>query len=146
MHHGCRKQCHKTRGDKECHYRGQQHLWKHPNSQHLNHWQGAEKSPHEYEAAVHCSIWKKWWKSKGATIPVCTGKTCMSMQQLYLTVNSTTSYSDIQYSKCDIYTFAMAVEKNILICAVYIWCNCILAKMKMHVIHKTNFVSSGYSV
>lgn len=36
----------------------------------------------------------------------------MSMQQLYLTVNSTTSYSDIQYSKCDLYTFAIAVEKK----------------------------------
>ncbi len=35
----------------------------------------------------------------------------MSMQQLYLTVNSTTLYSDIKYSKFDLYTFAMAVEK-----------------------------------
>jgi len=31
--------------------------------------------PNEYEAAVHCSILKKWWKSEGAVLPVCTGKT-----------------------------------------------------------------------
>ncbi len=36
----------------------------------------------------------------------------MSMQQLYLTVKSTKSYSDIQYSKCNLYTFAMAVVKK----------------------------------
>ncbi len=36
----------------------------------------------------------------------------MSMQQLYRTLNSPTSYSDIQYSKYDLYTFAMAVEKK----------------------------------
>ncbi len=57
-------------------------------------------------------IWKKWWKSEGAALPVCPDKTCMSMQQLYLTVKSTKSYSDIQYSKCNLYTFAMAVVKK----------------------------------
>ncbi len=36
----------------------------------------------------------------------------MSMQQLYHTLNSPTSYSDIQCSKYDLYTFAMAVEKK----------------------------------
>ncbi len=30
---------------------------------------------------------EKLWKSEGAALPICTGKTCMSMQQLYLTVN-----------------------------------------------------------
>ena len=59
---------------------------------------------------VHCWC-QKCWKSEGAALPVCTGKTCMRMQQLYLTVNSTTSYSDIQYSKSDLYTFALVVEK-----------------------------------
>ncbi len=40
----------------------------------------------------------------------------MRMQQLYLTVNSTTLYSDVQYSKCDLYT----CRKEDAICAVYI--------------------------